>query len=342
MDWIAPKCRYTIEGNTVRTDGTVKNKVTGTFLGGWLGVSPYKTPFSTCTELLGLWGEDGVGDKPAVITGKMLEGRIIDYLASQNPDVGTFYKAEDIFEAREGDHDKWASDFDDDVFAGHLDGVITRGGQDYILEIKTVNRRKIEKGEWSKQPPEHYLWQVFLYNHFITKQDKAYFGVGIVDENTYANPNGWVPSRSNCKLYEISIDQQRVAEVLEVVRAEYNQTVAKGTSFAFNPANPLDVEVMTHLTDLGGGMDNLNALITEYTTVKAENKAYADANKENLAREDELKDRIKTLMRTWDLSEANGVTLKRSTRVSFDFASADADGFDYSKYLKRTETISLR
>lgn len=338
--WSAPNCKYEIQGDRVITDGTFKWKVSGTSVGALLGKSPYATPFTTTARLLGLWDED-ISAKPAVIAGKLLEERIIDYLSSSASQLGTFLKAEDVFEERKGAHDKWVSDFEDDVFSGHVDGIVSRDGSDYILEIKTTSRRAFEAGSWDGHPPEHYLWQVYLYNHFITKQDKAYFGLGILDEDTYSNPNMWVPNRENCRVYEVSIDQAYVASVLDGLRHTYAFTVGCGCTLPYNPVNIMDNRLMTHLTDLSGDVESLNELVSKWREVKAANDLYNAQNKHNTDLEAELKDRIKVLMDNFGLAKAGPAVIRSSVRRSFDFRKADTDGFDYSKYVTETRVNSL-
>lgn len=342
-EWIAPRCEYIIEDGVVKTHGETVEKISGTSLGALLGKSPYGTPFTASTRLLGLWGED-ISGKPQVKAGIALEERIIEYQASKHPSLGTFLKAEDIFDKREGDHAAWVSDFEDDVFAGHVDGIISNNGTDYILEVKTTSRRSIETyGNWLNGPPEHYLWQVYLYNHFITKQDKAYFLLGILDDPDYTNPYGWVPNKENCKLIEITIDQQMVSEKLDEVRGIYSDTIQRGISLPCTD-NPLDVEVMTHLRDITGDMTTLTALTTEFKTLKLSNKAYADRNKANTDREKEIGDRIKDIMTTWGMTECAGVSVTVQHRKSMDFAKAESDGLDLSPYMtdKPISTIKLK
>ena len=330
--WVAPKCKYEMKGDYVQTDGTYREKISGTSMGGIMGVSPYATPFTTTAKLLGLWNED-ISDKPAVKTGSLLEERIIEYASKHYPDVGEFFKAEDIFAKREGDHASWQSDFEDDVFAGHVDGIITKDGVDYILECKTAR----DPSAWLEGPPNHYYWQVCLYNHFITKQDKAYFVLGVVDTETYSNPNSWVANKNNCYLFEVKINQKAVSDVINNIRRIYSESVGKGLTLKIQEGNELDEELKTHLTDISGTTDELNDLISEYATVHKFNQQKLEEIKDSTKREDTLKDRIKDIMVSWNLQSARNVQIKTQKRKSFDFVKADMDGFDYSKYLKTTE-----
>lgn len=339
-DWIAPKNpTYEVKGKIIVTDGAFKEKLSGTTMGAMMGLNSYMSPFAASTKLLGLWNED-ISDKPAIVTGKMLEERIIDYLSSKHSDVGLFLKAEDLdLGVREGDHADWKSDFEDDVYSGHLDGIISKDGKDYILEIKTANRRQIEeKGTWiDGNIPKQYLWQVYLYNHFITHQDKAYFGLGIVDSKTYENPNLWVATKSNCKLFEISIDQKMVAEKVEEIRQLYLDTVGAGISTEYDPTNEDDVDIRQHLIDISSGLPELMQLVQEYAELKKSNKAHTDLIKDSLAKEKKLGDRIKDTMLSWEMGNCGIANVTHQHKQEFDFKQATIDGFDFMKYLKEAE-----
>ena len=56
--YLAPTCSYEISDGTIRTDGSVHNKVTGTSMAGILGLSPWSSPFQVACALLGLGRED--------------------------------------------------------------------------------------------------------------------------------------------------------------------------------------------------------------------------------------------------------------------------------------------
>lgn len=340
-DWVAPKCKYRfttddMNNTIIETDGSYHAKITGTAMGGLLDCSPWSSKFAATTKLLGLWDED-IGDKPAVNLGRVLEERIIDYATIKHSDVGTFIKAKELYEERKGAHDSWSSDFEDDVFAGHVDGIVSKDGKDYILEVKTAR----DVSAWLEGPPEHYFWQVALYNHFITKQDKAYFLLGVVDTKDYANPNGWVPNKDNCFLFEVEIDQDAVQSVIWMLRNEYAETVAAGKS-TVPTDNPLDMEILTHLKDISGTSEELADLVERYGKVKAENKRYIEDRKANFEEEDRLKDRIKDVMTSWSIAKCGKASIRMSERTSFDFKKAEADGFTVpEQYIKTTKTTTL-
>lgn len=243
--WTAPKTTYKIvDGHVKAAPGTEVRKITGTSIGALMGLNPFESPFTMQCRLLGLNDRD-LSENKAVTTGIALEPRIIDYLAAKHPDVGTVLSAESVFAPRQGTHEAWKSDWDDPDFGGHVDAIISKDGQDYILEVKTV--RSID--HWRGEIPPHYLWQVYLYNHFLTKQDKAYFGIGVVDDRDYQNPDNWQPNSRNCILVEISIDRAMVADQIEKMRTFRHELERSLITVAYNEDCNHDVALIQHLRD---------------------------------------------------------------------------------------------
>lgn len=97
--------------------------------------------------------------------------------------------------------------------------------------------------------------------------------------------------------------------------------------------NSIDNRIMTYLKDTSGSIEELDKLIKEYGILKKANQNYLDMNNAHFKREEELKERIKDTMVAWDISKDGNVTIRKSERRTFDFATADCDGFDYNKYL---------
>lgn len=301
----SPECSYVVDGPRIRTDGSVLGKVSGTMVGGILGISPWATPFSVACDLLGL-GRQDVSDKPAVKTGKALEERIIAYLGENYSDTGLFIPTKDLYDERTGPHNRWSPDYDDDVFTGHIDGaVINAEGGAYILEIKT----SANIGAWMDGVPEYYYWQVALYNHFLTQQDKAYIALGIVDEETHKDPSKWVPSRSNVVLQEVPIDQEEVAETLERIREWYAELKATHTTPMYDMTRmKVDVPLYAHLADIASDEDSMKSLVDEVGVLEAEvgkRKAEIDGM---LLQTDMLRARLKDYLENNEISELESVS----------------------------------
>lgn len=346
----APQCGYTIEGDTIRTDGSVHNKVTGTGMAAVLGCSPWTTPFQLACSLLGL-GRENIDGKPAVETGKALEPVVIDYLGRTFPDRGVFLPAEKVFEKREGDHDSWESDFSDDYFAGHVDGIVMRKGDDgesveHILEIKTSGNVGAWAGEAHGGVPEYYYWQVALYNEFLTQKDTAFVGLGIVDRYAYANPQSWIPSTQTVALYEMPIDREEVRKGMDTIRAWYDEFILNNVTPPYNPENEGDVELFNHLKGLTSSIEevreDLSKLAEVENRIQAKELEYTDL----VSMRDDLNNRLKEYMSFHDLSslDAEGctATLSVSERRTIDKNLLKADGIDPDRYSKTTTVNTFK
>lgn len=340
-EYLAPEVLFVENDDCFHVGKPNVRKVSGTSIGALLGKSPYDSPFTCSAKLHRLWGKD-IDDKPAIKVGKALEERIIDYVAYKHPDVGQYFKAEDLFAERKGKHDDWEPDFEDPDFTGHVDGIVTSPeGKDYILEVKTVHKETLKTWE-NGDIPEHYKWQAYLYNHFITHQDKAYFAVGIVDNETYANPYGWVPNKDNCLLIPVTIDQEAVAEGIEKVREIRAHLIATGDTLPFDLNDSRDAMIWQHLHDISADVPHLYDLISECEQIHAQVEEHDAEIKEMRDREAMLRERIKDVMASRNLYKASNYTLTASERKTFDFAKAKADGLDVDQYTKTTSYKTLR
>lgn len=262
-----PECSFTVEGSSIRSDGTILRRVSGTMIGGILGISPFSTPFSVACDIMGL-GRPDVSDKPAVKTGKVLESRVVEYLNRRYPNIGTFVPAEDMFEARRGPHSQWASDWEDDTFTGHVDGAVLKDdGQAYILEVKT----SAYMAAWEDGVPDYYYWQVALYNHFLTHQDKAYVALGIVDKETHDDPDSWVPSDENVVLFEVDVDQEHAAEVFADIRDHwYAERRETNLTPPYDPLNYKDVALYNHLVNVSTDEDTMRGMVDAVADIEAQ------------------------------------------------------------------------
>jgi hypothetical protein len=342
--YFSPKCRYEIHGNRIVTDRTVMHKISGTSMAGILGLSPWSSPFQVACNLLGLARED-ISEKPSVKVGNKLEPLIISY-ADQvyGPRYGTFLSAESVYEKRTGDHDSWVSDFDSDVFAGHVDGIVfSEDGNDYVLEIKTSSNLD----SWRDGVPEYYYWQIALYNHFLCKREKAYVVLGMVNENTYRDHTSWVPNENTVAMFEMPINQMDVDEKIETVRKWYYEFVEKGITPEYDPSIPGDVEMYEHLVNLAQDVEEISKLVESYAEVDTAIAVEEAKSLSLYVQRDDLKARIKDYLTAHGLSTLDSTSgnyvgkVTNQTRVKFDEDLMIEDGIDVNKYKVKTVTKSF-
>lgn len=361
IKYTAPRCKFSVEGGHIVTDGSVRNKVTGTSVAGILGCSPWSTPFQVACALLGLGRED-ISKKPEVLVGQALESEIIKYAGKTYGQYGLFMSADEVYEKREGDHDAWESDFVDNVFAGHVDGIVMREepildkksgfpiltedgkprtrGVNYILEVKTSRNYD----SWLNGVPEYYYWQVALYNEFIAKQDKAYVLLGMTSEATMKDVNSWVANEKTVGMFEMDIDRAEVQEKMEYIRQWYNEYIVKGITPEHDPTNPKDVALYDHLVNITQDVGDIANLIDQLAEVDGRILEFEAEQKSLYEFRDSLKDRIKeyqTVHRISEIESTSGDYISQMTErpyTKWNEAQMKKDGIDVDKY--KTVTMS--
>lgn len=299
-------------------------KVTGTQMSGILNMNPWQTPFSTSVRMMRLFNED-ISDKPSVHAGTVIEPKILDYIGAVHGD--------EVFEKREGDHESWASDFQDDIFGGHVDGFMPDGS---IVEIKTSSRPQ----DWNKQIPIHYHIQASLYAEFF-KADRIIFAVGFTDKDTLSNPDGFVPDKSNTIVVETG-KIEGFDKMLKDAEEFYRRFILNGVTPIPDATNPIDRQIM----------DYLDAQLWTEEDAKTEMQlmnAYQDSLdnvKKFQTMLDDSKQRFGLYMDYNDIGEVSdgSTTIKKSvyTRTSIDTNLLKKDGlFDLYAKEKEYKTVKI-
>lgn len=329
-----PKCEYTIEGATIRSDCTVKNKVTGTSMAPILGLSPFTSPFRAACALLGLTREDISGKAP-VQTGKVLEERLIEFANERYHTLGEFIPAETIYGAREGDHDDWASDFEDPVFAGHVDGFVTKDDRTYVLEVKTSGNLE----SWANGVPEYYKLQVALYNLFTVQEDKAYVILGMVDAETHKDPYAWKLDDENVSVFELELSLEDTMEAVQKVTEWYNKYIMNGVTPEYDPTDPRDVEVFEFLCNLTEDVETIQSLIDQRMELRMEIERVESQIAPLKDREEILNKRIKEYMIAHEKDTLDGIggvyyaVVTNTVRRSVDAQKLSKAGIDPEPYM---------
>ena len=348
MKYKEPKCAFTLNGDHVETDATFRKKVTGSSIAGILNVSPFNTPFKEACNLLGVCKEDLDG-KPAIEIGKALEETIIEYLGERYPEYGMFVPCKDIpeFEKRKGDHDTWGSDFDDEIFGGHVDGIVyDQDLNDYILEIKTTSNYK----SWENGVPEYYKLQVELYNHFLTKKDKAYVAVALVGGVTKATVSEWTPTDENVFLFQMPINMAEFEKTLAEVKHWYEDYIVQGVTPPIDPLSKSDVEMWKHLVTISQPASSIQEDIDDLEKIEESLKEKELEMKDLTNTRENLRKRIKDYMianKEDNLPTTSGkfaAVISESRKRSIDPELMEEDGLDPEKYTvtKVTKTLSFK
>lgn len=312
------------DGSYTVTDKRAEyGKVTGTQISGLLGMNPWQTPFSTCVRMMRLFNED-ISDKPAIHAGTVIEPKILDYIGAVHGD--------DVFQKREGDHETWASDFQDEIFGGHIDGLMPDGA---IVEIKTSSRPK----DWDGQIPLHYHLQASLYATFF-KTDRIVFGVAFTDRDTLANPDSFVPDKNNTIMVETGIIDGFDGMMADA-KGIYRNTVLKNTTPIPDMENPIDREIVTYLdAQLWTEEDAKNNL--QYVKLCMDTIDSVKTFQDNLELSKQSIGLYMDYNKIAEISDGD-MTIKRSSasRTSIDTNLLKKDGL-YDLYAKEKEYKTLK
>ena len=297
-------------------------KITGTGMAGLLGRSKWTSPFITTARMLRLYNED-ISAKKEVHAGVVIEPKILDYIGAVHGD--------DMFEKRVGDHEDWKSDFEDDIFGGHIDGMMPDGS---IVEVKTTRNPE----DWINGPPEYYWIQASLYAHFM-KADKIIFAVGFTDEKTLAEPESFVANERTVAKFVVPIID-RFDDMLKEAKAIYEDTVLKGRTAEKGPGS-MDSRVFDLISAQIWTDEQLESALSDYRIHNKMLEGYKQVEKEM----QDTKDALMLYMKAHELTDkeckTDIVKLSRYSRTSVDTDALKRDGI-YETYSKKTEVESIK
>lgn len=271
--------------------------------------------------MLRLYDED-ISAKKEIVAGHVIEPKILKYIGAM--------PGEELFGKNEGNHEEWKPHFDDDVFTGHIDGVMPDGA---VVEVKTTKNPE----DWLKGVPEHYWIQASLYAHFL-KTDRIIFMVGLTTPEILADPDSFVPEMGKTVFrYDVGIIPG-FDDMLVKAREIYENTVLQGRTLFPDLGNEMDEKVSDILSaqlwddeTAGKFVDNLKQLNDE---VKGWEKKAQN-----------VKDMLMAYMQTRELDIVDGAkfSVKRSvmTKSVLDTDALKRDGI-YDAYTKETTTETIR
>lgn len=309
-------------------DKPIIGKMTGTMLGGIMGMSQWDTPFSVATELLRIYEEEGVGNLPSVRAGKYLEPIILNYLDRTGRLENT--QAEVLFPRyEEGSHMDWKSHFEDEYFSGHFDAIAGHVKDAHkgfgIVENKTT----MDESAWdwvNSIPPTHYWLQASLYAYFLG-YDTIYFTVGILTQEERDDPTTFVPDERNVRIMKVGLYPD-FQNILDRCREWYIAYIRNG---------------ITPEPDLDNGIDRNIAIILDAQKMSAEEilpvfREYVELNTQytELGKKvDELKKKITTYLDAHNMDGIANYNYSTYTRKSIDTDRMKKDGI-YDSYMKET------
>ena len=331
-----------LKDNRIQVDPPKKpKKLTATRFATVLGLNAWASPFSAWCEITRTY-EKPFEDTVYTIAGKVIEPKIIEYLQKR-----MFMDIKSPTDVYGSDYFRktWGDFFPDEK---QLGGMWDALGDDFVVEIKTTKRAE----DWSEDVPIYYKLQACLYAYLLGF-DNVVVTVSFLEEKDYANPEAFVPSYKNTKIYEFTLseafptfeetyvkpalkfwkdhvetgispafDEKKDAEILQVLRK--------------NTVEPTDAEISKLITE----GDRLQAAIDKAEEKLADRKARlkeidAAVKKYMLGqfRDGDKKVELAGKKYTW--------TLTKSVRKGVDTDLLKADGL-YEDYCKTSESLTLK
>lgn len=328
--------------NRVQVDPPKKpKKLTATRFATVLGLNAWASPFSAWCEITRTY-EKPFEDSVYTIAGKVIEPKIIEYLQKRmfmDIKSPTDVYGPDYFRKT------WGDFFPD---REQLGGMWDALGDDFVVEIKTTKRAE----DWSEDVPIYYKLQACLYAYLLGF-DNVVVTVSFLEEKDYANPEAFVPSYKNTKIYEFTVSEAFPTFEEKYVKPAlkfWKDHVETGISPAFdekkdaeilqvlrkNTVEPTDAEISKLITE----GDRLQAAIDKAEEKLADRKARLkeiDAAVKkymlNQFRDGDKKVELAGKKYTW--------TLAKSVRKGVDTDLLKADGL-YEDYCKTSESLTLK
>ena len=325
------------EDGSYTVDAKDVGKITGTFLGPIMGMSPWNTPFSTACKILRIFDED-IEDNPKVKAGKILEPVMLNYLDRTGRLPNT--QAEVLFPGYEkGSHIDWKSHFDDEIFSGHIDAIAghvtdARMGMG-IVENKTTS----DASGWdfvNNIPPSYYWLQASLYAYFFG-YNRIFFTVGILTPEDVDNPYKFVPNEDNVKIMEVGLYPD-FENVLTKAREWYNEYIIQKRTPKPDFSNKVDGRICALLDAQKCTADVILPKVKAYSQLCT---MVSDLEKER----DAVKEEIIAYLEGHNLEGIGNGELSykfsQYERTSVDTDAMKKDGI-YDSYIKKTYVRAFR
>lgn len=182
--------------NRIKVDPPKKpKKLTATRFATILGLNAWATPFSAWCEITRTY-EEPFEDSIYTIAGKVIEPKICEYLRK------TYFM--DI----KSPTDVYGPDYFRKTWGDFFPGVKALGGMwdflgdDFVVEVKTTKRAE----DWAIDVPIYYKLQACLYAYLLGF-DNVVMTASFLEDKDYANPELFVPSYKNTKIYEFKVSE---------------------------------------------------------------------------------------------------------------------------------------
>lgn len=322
-------------------------RITGHRISTILGLNKWSTPFQAWCEITKLL-KAPFEETKYIIAGRVLEPKIIEYVASKFPNVVSI---EDYYGVN---FDKYRyNNFveDSNVFGGVIDAVSTLDDLKtitMIVECKTSSKPQ----DWvNNQVPIDYLLQGALYS-YMKGLDRVMFACTFLDEMDYAHPEKVEISEKNTilvvkKLKDILIpingEYLTIDEVMSFGNEWWNTYIESGVSPEFD--EKADKEYLEIIRASKPCEDNDLIDVCEEALKVAKEIKELEVSSGLKAKQELLKvleSSIKEKMIENQVDKAGKYTLKKVTKLKLNEKELEKnDKTVYDKYIEETVSYTL-
>lgn len=321
-------------------------KLTATRFATVMGLNAWSTPFEAWCEITRTW-EKPFEETIYTKAGKVIEPKVIEYLKNV-----MFMDIKSPTEVYGADYFKktWGDFFPDQK---ELGGMWDALGDDFIVEIKTTKRAE----DWKLDVPIYYKLQACLYAYLLGF-DNVIMTVSFLEDKDYVNPETFVPSFKNTKIYEF-----KVSEAFPTFKESYIDPALKfwkdhvetGISPQFDEKRDAEILKALRTNEVEPTDKDISKLMAEADRLKVSIDKAEEKIKDKKDRLKEIDDQVKKYMsnqfRDGDKKvEMAGKkytwTLTKSQRKSVDTAKLKGVMKEYlideKDVYKTTETLTLK
>lgn len=321
-------------------------KLTATRFATVMGLNAWSTPFEAWCEITRTW-EKPFEETIYTKAGKVIEPKVIEYLKNV-----MFMDIKSPTEVYGADYFKktWGDFFPDQK---ELGGMWDALGDDFIVEIKTTKRAE----DWKLDVPIYYKLQACLYAYLLGF-DNVIMTVSFLEDKDYVNPEAFVPSFKNTKIYEF-----KVSEAFPTFKKSYIEPALKfwkdhvetGISPQFDEKRDAEILKALRTNEVESTDKDISKLMAEADRLKVSIDKAEEKIKDKKDRLKEIDDQVKKYMsnqfRDGDKKvEMAGKkytwTLTKSQRKSVDTAKLKGVMKEYlideKDVYKTTETLTLK
>lgn len=282
---------YKIVGDHVELTEKPKSykKITGTRFATILGLNKWSTPFEAWCAITRVY-EKPFEETESTRAGKVIESKIIKYL--QDVMFMELETPEDVY-GKDFFKKTWGDFFPNiEIFGGMWDA----RGEDVIVEVKTTKRPE----DWELDVPLYYKTQAAEYAYF-SNRNNIIVPVAFLTEKDLQNPEAFVPSVDNTKIYEFTLDEAFPTfkeSYVDEAEKWWNEHVVAGVSPAFDEKR--DAEILKALrkntVDATEEEPDLRALMIDADNLKANIDAVKKALEPEEKRLKEIDGMVKSYM----------------------------------------------